>query len=229
MGEPPADVGSDGPTDPLPQSAFASLRRTLPERIDRAEATSRATPRASGGQPLLQGRLLRFFGIVAKADPSTAARSGHRGRVRSGRKSTDPRRDQPDTLRRFNLRPLPPDCRGWSAVDHEANRPGSRPAPSDQWASATDLVFDPTLACCSADRPAVAAHRLSAPRPGTSVRARFTPSPLRTEGRSVTGQDLLLSRTMLSNHGLPYVGRFACDWHRLATTDPQKPEQSLRR
>jgi len=25
---------------------------------------------------------------------------------------------------------------------------------------------------------------------------------------------------MLSNHGLPYVGRFACDWHRLSTTDP---------
>src|SRR5579871_4445661 len=25
---------------------------------------------------------------------------------------------------------------------------------------------------------------------------------------------------MLSNHGLPYVGRFACDWLRLSTTDP---------
>ncbi len=25
---------------------------------------------------------------------------------------------------------------------------------------------------------------------------------------------------MLSNHGLPYVGRFACDWPRLSTTDP---------
>jgi hypothetical protein len=25
---------------------------------------------------------------------------------------------------------------------------------------------------------------------------------------------------MLSNHVLPYVGRFACDWLRLATTDP---------
>jgi hypothetical protein len=25
---------------------------------------------------------------------------------------------------------------------------------------------------------------------------------------------------MLSNHELPYVGRFACDWLRLATTDP---------
>ena len=30
------------------------------------------------------------------------------------------------------------------------------------------------------------------------------------------GQGLPLNRTMLSNHGLPYVGRFACDWHRLA-------------
>ena len=26
---------------------------------------------------------------------------------------------------------------------------------------------------------------------------------------------------MLSNHGLPYVGRFACDWPRLSTTDPR--------
>lgn len=25
---------------------------------------------------------------------------------------------------------------------------------------------------------------------------------------------------MLSNQKLPYVGRFACDWLRLATTDP---------
>ena len=25
---------------------------------------------------------------------------------------------------------------------------------------------------------------------------------------------------MLSNHKLPYVGRFACGWHRLSTTDP---------
>src|SRR4029077_18453942 len=40
------------------------------------------------------------------------------------------------------------------------------------------------------------------------------------EDRHHVGQVLLLSRTMLSNHGLPYVGRFACDWHRLATTDP---------
>jgi hypothetical protein len=26
---------------------------------------------------------------------------------------------------------------------------------------------------------------------------------------------------MLSGHYPPYVGRFACDWHRLATTDPE--------
>jgi len=36
-----------------------------------------------------------------------------------------------------------------------------------------------------------------------------------------SGQDLHLNRTVLSNNKLlPYVGRFACDWHRLATTDP---------
>src|SRR5450631_509824 len=105
---------------------------------------------------------------------------------------------------------------------HRAGRSSGRPAPSYRWTSAADLVFDPTLACCSADRPAVAARRLAASHPGTSVRARFAPSPSRTDDRSVTGQDLLLSRTMLSNNGLPYVGRFACDWHRLATTDPQE-------
>jgi hypothetical protein len=31
---------------------------------------------------------------------------------------------------------------------------------------------------------------------------------------------LRLNRTMISNQGLPYVGRFACGWHRLSTTDP---------
>ena len=45
-------------------------------------------------------------------------------------------------------------------------------------------------------------------------------SPSRADSRPVDGQGLLLSRTMLGNHGLPYVGRFACGWRRLATTDP---------
>lgn len=37
-------------------------------------------------------------------------------------------------------------------------------------------------------------------------------------------QDLLLNRAMLSVHKTPYVGRFARDWHRLATTAcPQPP------
>ena len=58
--------------------------------------------------------------------------------------------------------------------------------------------------------------------PAPPVSARFAPSPPRAEGRPAGGQGLLLSRTMLSNHGLPYVGRFACDWHRLATTDPHE-------
>ena len=49
---------------------------------------------------------------------------------------------------------------------------------------------------------------------------RLTPSPPRTDCRSVARQDLLLSRTMLSNEELPYVGRFAYGWPRLATTDP---------
>jgi len=50
---------------------------------------------------------------------------------------------------------------------------------------------------------------------------RFAPSPPGAANRHLVGQGLLLSRTMLSNHGLPYVGRFACGWHRLATTDPR--------
>ncbi len=45
-------------------------------------------------------------------------------------------------------------------------------------------------------------------------------SPSAPDSRELDGQGLLLSRTMLSNQKLPYVGRFACDWHRLATTDP---------
>ncbi len=49
---------------------------------------------------------------------------------------------------------------------------------------------------------------------------RVDSSPPAPDSRGLTGQDLLLSRTMLSNHELPYVGRFACDWLRLATTDP---------
>ena len=49
---------------------------------------------------------------------------------------------------------------------------------------------------------------------------RVIPSPPVPDSRERHGQVLLLSRTMLSNHELPYVGRFACDWLRLATTDP---------
>jgi hypothetical protein len=36
----------------------------------------------------------------------------------------------------------------------------------------------------------------------------------------VPRQDLLLNRAMLSVDKTPYVGRFARDWHRLATTEP---------
>jgi hypothetical protein len=54
---------------------------------------------------------------------------------------------------------------------------------------------------------------------GTST-ARIPSSPTAPGDRELAGQGLPLSRTMLSNHKLPYVGRFACDWPRLATTDP---------
>lgn len=44
-----------------------------------------------------------------------------------------------------------------------------------------------------------------------------TTSPL-----SIGWPDLLLDRTMITGLCPAYVGRFACDWHRLTTTDPIK-------
>jgi len=64
-----------------------------------------------------------------------------------------------------------------------------------------------------------AGNRLTPPRPHLS--SRLIPSPAGTADRCHTGQVLRLNRTMLSDHESPYVGRFACDWHRLATTDPR--------
>jgi hypothetical protein len=69
-----------------------------------------------------------------------------------------------------------------------------------------------------------AGHRRNRPllvvNPSEPLRARVILSPSAPDSRGRHGQVLLLSRTMLSNHELPYVGRFACDWLRLATTDP---------
>jgi hypothetical protein len=91
---------------------------------------------------------------------------------------------------------------------------------------AADLVFDPTLACCKVDVPARRPDGVTAHEPnGTSV-ARIPSSPPAPEDRGLVGQGLPLSRTMLSNHKLPYVGRFACDWPRLATTDPHAARKS---
>ena len=90
-------------------------------------------------------------------------------------------------------------------------------------ASAADLVFAPTLACCVARRTGGGGKCPTPPAPRSSS------SPPRAEGRPAGGQDLLLSRTMLSNHRLPYVGRFACGWRRLATTDPPKPRGQVTR
>ena len=84
---------------------------------------------------------------------------------------------------------------------------------------AADLVFDPTLACREGDAPAPAARRLAAAPSGTTL-ARIASSPPAPDSRGRSGQDLPLSRTMLSDHKSPYVGRFACDWPRLSTTDP---------
>ena len=80
---------------------------------------------------------------------------------------------------------------------------------------AADLVFDPTLACCRGDGPGVGGRMTLRPRIWlASPRLRDPPRV------GEDGQDLRLNRTMLSNQKLPYVGRFACDWPRLSTTDP---------
>ena len=84
---------------------------------------------------------------------------------------------------------------------------------------AADLVFDPTLACREGDAPAPAVRR-RAPAPNGAFLARIASSPPAPDSRGRSGQDLPLSRTMLSDHKSPYVGRFACDWPRLSTTDP---------
>ena len=47
--------------------------------------------------------------------------------------------------------------------------------------------------------------------------------------RKASGQDLLLSRTMLTGVFPAYVDRFACDWHRLSTTDARKPQNHYKR
>src|SRR6202034_2823437 len=62
--------------------------------------------------------------------------------------------------------------------------------------------------------------RTAVDNPAAPCTARVTPSPPVPDNRERRGQVLLLSRTMLGNQELPYVGRFACDWLRLATTDP---------
>src|ERR1700750_2820967 len=45
-------------------------------------------------------------------------------------------------------------------------------------------------------------------------------------------QDLRLSRTVIGvpdQPGAPYVGRFACDWHRLTAPPPRNPGAPVRR
>jgi hypothetical protein len=57
------------------------------------------------------------------------------------------------------------------------------------------------------------------PAAGLATVHAFTTPRLRTAIVAI-GQDLLLSRTMLTGILPGYVGRFACGWHRLSTTDP---------
>jgi hypothetical protein len=92
---------------------------------------------------------------------------------------------------------------------------------------AADLVFDPTLACREGDTPAPAV-RWRAATPNGTLSARIASSPPAPDSRGRSGQGLPLSRTMLSDHKSPYVGRFACDWHRLSTTDPHAARPHLR-
>ena len=48
-------------------------------------------------------------------------------------------------------------------------------------------------------------------------------SPLLRLSGTLARQDLPLSRTMLTGIFPAYVDRFACDWHRLSTTDAREP------
>ena len=64
-------------------------------------------------------------------------------------------------------------------------------------------------------------RRLEAQRHQLPACRHLYPGP--TAGPSAAG--LTLSRIMLGNHGLPYLGRFACGWLRLATTDPPRPRR----
>ena len=199
-------------------SVVAGRLSLNPPRVPRSQRLRPPIPQWPD-RPLRQPRLHPYRGR-----PRSEAHPAREGRDGPGLSRATASARPPPQAHRTRIRSENDSLAVTSTSGHAEDR-----APGSQRTSAADLVFDPTLACCSADRPAVAARRLSAPHPGTSVRARFAPSPLRTEGRSVTGQDLLLSRTMLSNHGLPYVGRFACDWHRLATTDPQRSDPQSRR
>jgi hypothetical protein len=86
-----------------------------------------------------------------------------------------------------------------------------------------DLVFAPTLACRGGGGPTAGDRRLpvrTAAQPDGTVRDRRRSFSIQRSCLVRGGQGLPLSRTMLSNQELPYVGRFACDWLRLATTDP---------
>ena len=63
-----------------------------------------------------------------------------------------------------------------------------------------DLVFDPTLAG------------------GSFAHSHLAPTLLSRTHR--VRPDLRLNRTMLTGNFPAYVDRFACDWLRLSTTDP---------
>ena len=64
--------------------------------------------------------------------------------------------------------------------------------------------------------------------PNGTVLTRVASSPPAPDSRGRGGQGLPLSRTMLSDHKSPYVGRFACGWPRLSTTDPHAARVHVR-
>lgn len=156
-------------------------------------------------------------GLAAKRPRATAPHTIHR----QGRSASGPLVLRLQILQAARLLSdsLPPPCvcrwhvrRGGRRQQRTAlrkGRPWSEPSVEhldvDNWLSrsSADLVFDPTPAC----------RRRAGLTPASA--SLHPPPRIGETGR----QDLLLSRTMISNNELPYVGRFACDWHRLATTD----------
>ena len=127
--------------------------------------------------------------------------------------------EPPDLLALAGAQDLREHAHGGADPTGPGTGPSDGPAGARGGLRAADLVFDPTLACCEGGAPTPVA-RQRRHRARRRLLARVASSPPAPDSRGRGRQGLPLSRTMLSDHKSPYVGRFACDWPRLSTTDP---------